>query len=208
MTGTRSGLLVWSDSLESIRGLSRRALRRDRAAPMVGSLFREHVWADAVVSALRRRDLEPGLREVAIEMARERGEPPPRALNSMSWRIVREPGASADSYARALEMARGATGAEPDNPNFANTLGVALFRAEQYDEALLVLRRADELNLESRRPGNRVADLAFLAMCHQALHAPDEARLVLAQVRALCVDEEDPEVLGFLEEAVELIEGR
>jgi tetratricopeptide (TPR) repeat protein len=60
---------------------------------------------------------------------------------------------------------------EPKHGDFWNTLGVAYFRLEAWDEALSALYRSMELNDE----GNS-ADWFFLAMIHQRLGRKERAR--------------------------------
>ena len=207
VSGGFEGVQVWDDSLSGLRDLSRRAARRERVGPRVNALFQRLVWADAVISELRQSDLEPSLREAAIALARERGDPSPDRLNALSWQIVRGRDAGPEQVAQALEMARRATAIEPDNPYYANTLGVALFRANRHNEALQALQRADTLNREYSHPHNRAWDVSVMALSHHAQGDDDEARRLLTQARVLTVGERDPELLDLLREAVDRIEG-
>ncbi len=207
VTSSESGLVVWSDSLGDMRDLAHRAARRDRVAPLVRSLFRDHVWAKNVVSALRSPDLDLGLdlRETAVKLAQERGDPSPARLNAMSWQIVRKPKASEGGRARALMMSRAATQHEPGEAGYITTLGAALFRSAEYEEALRVLRRADALKSDSPRH-TRAVDLTFQAMCHYQLGARHEARRLLAEVDALGLKDAGG-VRQIVREATTLIEG-
>src|SRR5262249_45830013 len=60
-----------------------------------------------------------------------------------------------------------------------NDLGAALYRAGRYREAIATLRSTDRPDTDSP------AALAFLAMAHHRLKEHEQARAVLARLRAL-----------------------
>jgi tetratricopeptide (TPR) repeat protein/serine/threonine protein kinase len=65
---------------------------------------------------------------------------------------------------RALELARKALELEPGNGSHSRTLGVALYRSGNWQEALAALKSASE-----RDPDNTGFDSFFVAMAHQRL---------------------------------------
>jgi cellulose synthase operon protein C len=61
-------------------------------------------------------------------------------LNNLAWLYMER------DDPRALELARRAAEAAPDNPDILDTLGWILFREGRVDEAVTHLRRSVELN--------------------------------------------------------------
>jgi tetratricopeptide (TPR) repeat protein len=95
--------------------------------------------------------------------------------NSMAWICVLAPGGT-DDPAWAIRLAEDRVGTDPKgagwtDPNL-NTLGVALYRAGKYPEAVA---RLDQAVLASRAEG-MVQDRLFLAMAHAQLGHTAEAR--------------------------------
>ena len=76
---------------------------------------------------------------------------------------------------RAVVWARQAVALAPEVPNFRNTLGVALYRAGQYAEAISPLDRS----LAERKGELAAFDLFFLAMAHHQLGHHREAQDLL-----------------------------
>jgi eukaryotic-like serine/threonine-protein kinase len=91
--------------------------------------------------------------------------------NNRAWEIGNGPAPQRD-FERALALARRAVDLNPDSGTCLNTMGVVLYRAGRYDEAIAMLERS--------RAANRGAfdgfDLFFLAMAHQRLGHRAEAR--------------------------------
>ncbi|MCK4873388.1 MAG: DUF4190 domain-containing protein [Phycisphaerales bacterium] len=98
-------------------------------------------------------------------------------LNNVSWSVVREPNELIESYERALRQAQDACMLEPENGYYLNTLGVAQYRVELYEEALATLEASNAIN------GGIPADTAFLAMVHHRLGNADKAQAELAHLR-------------------------
>jgi eukaryotic-like serine/threonine-protein kinase len=125
--------------------------------------------------------------------------------NNLAWRLVSVPGrGNADE---ALRMARKAVAMEPDNPDFRNTLGVALYRAGHLTEAVAVL----ESNASSNP--NSGLDWVFLAICKQRLGQAAQARTALGnalrwRARGLPINPgEAEEFLAILREAESVVFG-
>ena len=97
---------------------------------------------------------------------------------------------------------------DPNENNVLNTLGVALYRADQFQEALDTLTRTAAINAKSPA-GDQPADWAFIAMAGWKLNQPDEARAALAKLRALAAMDRwktNEETTRWLKEAEELID--
>ena len=69
-------------------------------------------------------------------------------------------------------VAQVATVRRPDKNEYYNTLGVVFFRLGQWDDAIVALDRAIELNTS----GATAFDLYFLAMCYERLGQSEKAR--------------------------------
>jgi tetratricopeptide (TPR) repeat protein len=87
-------------------------------------------------------------------------------LNGASWIVVREPGADAAAYQRALRQAEAACRLAPNDADYLVTLGVAYYRVGKYPEAVATLEKSLP-RLSSR--GADACDLYFLALCHHRL---------------------------------------
>jgi eukaryotic-like serine/threonine-protein kinase len=94
-----------------------------------------------------------------------------RTANNLAWRLVSAPGRG--DAEEALSLARKAVAMDSNNPDFQNTLGVALCRAGHLTEAAAIL----EANA-SRNP-NAGYDWSFLAICKQRLGQEAQARTAL-----------------------------
>jgi tetratricopeptide (TPR) repeat protein len=100
----------------------------------------------------------------------------PMALNTRAWTYAtgpidqRDPEPAVDLARRAVELA-------PGQQLSLNTLGVALYRAEQYAESIPVL----EQSLAAGKGEFDAFDLFFLAMAHHRLGHRDQARAAFDQ---------------------------
>jgi tetratricopeptide (TPR) repeat protein len=177
---------------------------RHQAEDLVELLLSEGRLRDEVEQAIRgRTGLAPEVQARALELARI-GEESPIALNDASWRLACEPGRDPSSYLLALRRAEAACRHRPGSAAFLNTLGVAQYRAGRYREALATLTRSCAKN-----GGSYSGDLAFLAMAQQQLGDREQARQLLARLRAVIrklPQDADPESAAFLREAEVLIE--
>ena len=105
-------------------------------------------------------------------------------LNDMSWGTVVKPQATAAAYELALKQAQRADELNPNSMYALNTLGIALYRAGRFNEAVGALKRAVELHLKS--DGNPYeGNLAFLAMSHHRLGNRAEAERYLKELRTV-----------------------
>jgi tetratricopeptide (TPR) repeat protein len=76
------------------------------------------------------------------------------ALNDASWAAVRQPGADAAAYQRALRQAEAACGLAPDVADYLNTLGVAYYRVAKYPEAVAALEKCLHANASNGVDGH------------------------------------------------------
>jgi hypothetical protein len=178
---------------------------RQKAELLVDPLIREgRLRKEVVAAVIGQRGLLPEIRDRAIDLARSWPESA-RALNSRSWTVARKPGGDPAEYQRAVRHSEKACEYEPDNSDFLNTLGVAQYRAEQYERALSTLTRSNQLN------GNwQPADLAFLAMALHRLGRTETSRATLKHLREVLRDSQAPpraEDQAFLREAEAVLAG-
>ena len=92
-------------------------------------------------------------------------------LNNLAWRLATGPPALRDPE-RAVSLARKAVTLSPDSALVLNTLGVALYRAGQYAEAVELLERS----LAAGQGQSDAFDLFFLAMARHRLGQTVRAR--------------------------------
>jgi WD40 repeat protein len=168
---------------------------------------------DEVGARLRRdRDLSEPARRVALRRLEDFEEDPGR-LNDLAWEVVAAPDASPRASLRGLALRQAQRAAElaPQDEHVVNTLGVALYRASRYREALQTLRKAHQMVAEKDR-SHDYWNLAFLAMAYQHLGDSGKARAYLKALRAVPAAPQAPgneaEFQAFLREAEGLIEGK
>lgn len=130
-------------------------------------------------------------------------------LNELAWKAVRFAPVSKADAREAVANVRQAVELAPDNGFFLNTLGVSLYRAGEFEEALTTLTRSAALNAASP-DGEQAGDWAFLAMTHHQLGHTDEAKQALQKFRAVAAATgtalANEETQAWLEEATALIE--
>src|SRR5262249_15058187 len=123
-------------------------------------------------------------------------------LNGIAWLLA----TSADSKARdpsmAVKLATKAIALDPDSNKIPNTLGVAYYRAGNWQDAVEWLNKSMEV-----RQGGDSFDWFFLAMAHWQLGHKDEARKWYDKAVAW-MEEHEPkneELVRFGAEAEELL---
>jgi WD40 repeat protein len=104
---------------------------------------------------------------------------PATAANNVAWYCGRFPNRVEDP-GKVVALAEKALKDWQGDPTFRNTLGVALYRAGRYSEAIAELDQAVALG-----HGGGVFDWIFLAMAHQRLGHQEEAQKWLAKTRDL-----------------------
>jgi tetratricopeptide (TPR) repeat protein len=144
---------------------------------------------------------ETGRYEEAIGVLRRAVESAPhsRALNSLAWILATCPEEALRRPDEAVELARRAAAAAPGEWAIRNTLGVALYRAGQFQEAIVELRK-------SQRLGGGACDGLLLAMAHWKLGREETARWWLAHsVGRLKTEPANEEIDRFRAEAEALL---
>ncbi len=145
------------------------------------------------------------LARVAIAKALALKPQNPKACNRLAWLMVTGPEQLRDPE-RAMELAQIAVqhGTEAERRFYANTLGVAQYRAGKYEGALAMLKQS----LADQSPESQPFDLYFLALCssklgeHNAAHEFfGRAELLKDQFRSSLAFEQQVELDGFSKEA-------
>jgi eukaryotic-like serine/threonine-protein kinase len=124
------------------------------------------------------------------------------ALNNLAWSLASVPGDPWFNPTEALALARKAVGSNPNEWSYLNTLGVAAFRAGDWNTAAKVLRESITLN------GGAAFDLFFLAMTCWHQGNTKEARELYDRAVAWTKNHkpDDPELHRFRAEAASLLE--
>src|SRR5262249_10570345 len=133
---------------------------RGQAESLVSSRFeRLLLRADVLDSVRNDPALDPEVRAAALALA-ETWPESASTLNEAAWPLVKLPSRPEADFRRGLRLAEQACQLEPGNSPYhrlyLNTLGVAQYRAGQYEKARATLTQSNQLN------GNRSPeDLAF-----------------------------------------------
>lgn len=137
-------------------------------------------------------------------------------LNNSAWSAARVPppaifsSEQAMDYDHAQATALCALSLASQNSSFMNTWGVALYRTGDFDRAVAILERSDELN-SSATGESHPADLAFLCMAHHRRGETEKASALFEELderMKLPAFQADAESLGFFEEAKTLLRAR
>jgi Flp pilus assembly protein TadD len=150
--------------------------------------------------------MSPSRRQDGLAIAQTYPEDP-SALNKLAWEVVKLPGGEMSGYRKALRFSEEACQLEAEDGGFLSTLGVAYYRAGNFEKALDVLARSDKINALKNK-GSDPTDLAFLAMAHHQLGHAKEAEAKLQLLRERMKDPrraQDTQAPGFLREAEELL---
>jgi len=187
--------------VESARALKSAEHRKHAAIMLVQRLHLRLGMVSEMVAYLETTDEHHAeVKRLALELAREKKDHQVQ-LNSAAWRVVHAPGAPADEIARAIRLASEAVRRAPKAPSLRNTLGIALYRAGRYEDALRELAAATKGNRS--KIYNPAADLAPRAMCLYRLGRKDEARKALTA--ALGQDAPNADTLALIKEAEQLL---
>jgi WD40 repeat protein/tRNA A-37 threonylcarbamoyl transferase component Bud32 len=159
-----------------------RVLAARKVEQLVRSCFDRLLFREDVLETLRANaTLSEPARAHALALAERYSEDSHR-LNYLSWHAVRCPDGTRASYLQALHLAEAACRIDPNNGYYLNTLGVAQYRAGQYQVALTTLTRSNQLNSQAFE-GSIPDDLAFLALTHFRLGELDKASSALGLLR-------------------------
>ncbi len=201
----------WADGrVEVFESRSDAAVHANRravadAGPVVSALFDRLGVSEDVIAALRggaATGLNPPARAAALRIAAALGDSA-TDLNTAAWSVASNPAGTAEQYRLALRRAEVAVRLTPGNGMILNTLGVARYRAGEFEEALTTLRESEQIN--TARSGRTFpADVLFIAMSLHKLGRNEEATAALSRGEALMAGPQagaDPESVAFLREA-------
>jgi serine/threonine protein kinase len=123
------------------------------------------------------------------------------AVNGLAWALISAPGDPWFDAKQGLELAQKAVALEPNNWAYLNTLGVASFRAGDWEAATKVLQQSITFT------GGAAHDLFFLAMSHWHLGSKKQARDLYDRAVAWTDTNrpDDPELREFRAEAALLL---
>ena len=192
---------------------------RSQAIDKIQKILEDPKHREACVQAVKSK---PELTELASRLfdAIERQDDPlaltsgllslrpddPGAHNEAAWRLATSPDKDAlyPHAAQAVEWARRANELAPNDGGLLNTLGVALYRAEQWQEAIDTLQKSIELGADV--PHNWL----FIAMAHWQLDQKDKAKQwydksLAWQTANADAAKADAELQGFFTEAANLM---
>jgi serine/threonine protein kinase len=167
-----------------------------------GSQTRRHMWATPLTSG-RLPILDPGGRRDAVsryQLALILDPDDPATLNNLAYSLVVTPGDPWFEPARGLALARRAVALEPNECTYLNTLGVAAYRANDWNTAADALRQSNTL-------GGGAHDLFFLAMTRWHQGDKKDAREMYDRAVAWAEKNkpDDPELRGLRAEAAALL---
>jgi len=197
-------IIAWKSMLPGLSPPPNRA--RLVASALVERLYEDCLIATNVIRQLERDEsLDWEVRHEALRLASLRDDTATAdGLNALSWSVVSLPGKEPSAYQAALRQAKAACGLRPEAP-FLNTLGVAYYRAGEFENAIATLERADQSN---RGTYNRASDLLFIAMGHQKLGRKQKAVDLLKEARSQMEGDggASGDLVEFAREAGQLIE--
>ena len=177
-----------------------------RSYPLSLTMHQEQLMElfEAAGEVLKASKVRSQLREnYARELVRNPDDA--RSRNSLAWLLSSRPDTSLIDVTRAVELAREAVKLAPEVGSFWNTLGVASYRAGQWDSALSALDRSMRL-----RSGGDAYDWLFLAMaCHRQGRYEDARRWhhqAVAWINADPLRQKDGELARFQAEAGRILE--
>jgi predicted NACHT family NTPase len=164
---------------------------------LVQFLFAKQLPRSDVLATIREdATIGEPVREAALKLAETFPEDA-NALNNASRAVVRQPGADAAAYQRALRQAEAACRLAPDNANYLNTLGVAYYRVGKYPEALQALTRSDWVHALTSWSLTRSAGASTVAAAAAGTGAAGPFT-ALASLLGRTVRYSDPADLAFL----------
>jgi serine/threonine protein kinase len=122
--------------------------------------------------ALERRDAEAAFRRlIGVLRGIADRDPHLETLNRLAWLLADCPIPTLRSPKDAIALAREATARAPRTARYWNILGVAEYRAGQYDSAIAAVRQSMKLNA-----GGNGCDWFTLAMAYKGLGNNEQAR--------------------------------
>jgi WD40 repeat protein/serine/threonine protein kinase len=193
---------VWDATLND------RALADWEAQTLVDDRFKELLLRDDVKANLRADvKLTDEVRSTALALV-EAYEESADDLSAAAWKVVRFRGGDAETYGRAVRWAEAAVRQQPGNGPYLNALGVALYRAKRFPQAVKILSQAEQINARTLGVGSVPSDLTFLAMAYHQGGQTEQAKRYLGRVREILKARrwrQDAQEKEFLREAEALL---
>jgi WD40 repeat protein len=156
--------------------------------------------ADVIEHLENSLTISPAARRRALALVKGyREETNPESYYKASWALLCQPYLNPVQYHFALRQAQTACQRDPKKGEYQTALGVALYRAGKYLEAITTLKKCDHGTPEV---------LAFLAMAQYRAGQHLDARKTLEQLRQTMKRPQwatQPEAQRFLREAEELL---
>lgn len=128
--------------------------------------------------------------------------PSARVLNDRAWKIVSQPRLVQSAYVKALRVAQACVKAEPEDAAYVNTLGVAQYRAGQFEQAVNTLQRSEAL--AQAKQESYVCNQLFIGMAKYRLGDRNTAFELLNKI-AQSDQNLDDEDAGFLLETLDTL---
>jgi tetratricopeptide (TPR) repeat protein len=149
---------------------------------LVQSRFDKLLFREDVLASLRAdHALSEPARAQALGLAEHYPEDATRLIEA-SRSVVLRPDAERAAYRLALRQAEVAHRLFPNNGIFLGTLGMAQYRAGNFQAAVAPLTRAHQINVRDLF-GYNPTDLAFLALAQYRLGQTENARATLRRLR-------------------------
>jgi tetratricopeptide (TPR) repeat protein len=135
--------------------------------PQYEDLWRAYDGLAHALTAMSRFDQADEARRKVVELAPSDAG----ALNSLAWQFATSADPRARNASLAVELAKRAVELDPKNSTVLNTLGIAYYRAGNWEDAIELLTKSME-----GRSGGDSFNWFFLAMAHWQLGNKDAAR--------------------------------
>ena len=194
-----AGLKHWKEGLADFQSAESRSLNWNEI-PL--SLLVSYMPCKAVSSDSIDTEGQKRLREYLIERVERQAASDGNAWNLIAWSIVSSDDLDRRHSKLGLKWAEKANQFSPNNGGVLNTLGVARYRAGEWERAIEAFGKSMDL-----RKGGDASDWFFLAMAHWQLGHKDEARKWYDKA-VEWMDKNQPkneELLRFRNEAAELL---
>ena len=179
------------------------------ATQLVWELSQKLILKSRVVDAIEARtDLPAEVRDLAVRFAKaDQAKEDPAQFDKASWAVCIELERDPDDYVRAVRLSQAARHLEPDNWKFLATLGLAQYRAGDYEGAIETTRRSETLRREqlgSAAPRH----FAILSMALHKLDRTAESWKAMIRLRDLMKSEawgRDQIAQGLFQEAKQVM---
>lgn len=155
------------------------------AIGFVDQLYEKHDFYYEVLTRLQAdNQLSQPVQKVALRIADARLWEDAEKLMIQTWKVVSSPDGNANDYQQALNKAEKAASLEPGNWTVLRVLGIAQYRANAHESAVLTLARASSLRTSVHQEPD-LSIITFRAMALYKLNRAREAQDSLGRLRGL-----------------------